>query len=112
MRKIAPLFPLILVFGIGPLALWGPVYRVTAEPDISRRKAFLLGLAYWLYSYLMVISVWRAALRLARSRSDWVKTARVYRNPHPGTTPSPQLVRSAAGSSAPAFPQHTFEGDS
>ncbi|MEO6020992.1 MAG: glycosyltransferase family 2 protein [Knoellia sp.] len=106
------LIPLILVFGIGPLALWGPVYRVTAEPDISRRKAFLLGLAYWLYSYLMVISVWRAALRLARSRSDWVKTARVYRNPHPGTTPSPQLVRSAAGSSAPAFPQHTFEGDS
>lgn len=107
------LIPLILVFGIGPLALWGPVYRVTAEPDVSRGKAFLLGLAYWLYSYLMVISVWRAAIRLARSRTDWVKTPRVYRKPHAGTAASPQLVRAAhRSSSEPAVPQHNHGGDS
>ncbi|MFK5635904.1 MULTISPECIES: glycosyltransferase [unclassified Ornithinimicrobium] len=82
------LIPLILVFGIGPLALWGPVYRLKAEPGTGRVQALLLGLAYWLYSYLMIISVWRALVRMARSRSDWVKTARVYQGFRAGTLPS------------------------
>lgn len=72
------LIPLVLAFGIAPLALWGPVYRIWAEPGLTRGRGVLLGIAYWLYSYLMILSVWRAAFRLARSRSDWVKTERVY----------------------------------
>lgn len=107
------MIPLILVFGIGPLALWGPVYRITAESGVGRGRAVVLGFAYWLYSYLMVVSVWRAAFRLARSKSDWVKTARVYKKLDSGETSSRSLVRSTTRSpSAPAFSQHTFEGDS
>lgn len=82
------LIPLIVAFGIAPLALWGPVYRIKAEPTTSKRTAVLLGLAYWLYSYLMIISVWRAAFRLLRSRSDWVKTDRIYTDNTPGTLPT------------------------
>lgn len=100
------LIPLILMFGIGPLALWGPVYRITAEPGIGRGRALLLGLAYWLYSYLMIVSVWRAAVRLARSRSDWVKTDRVYQELKAGTASSQPLVGSAHGPLATSAVAH------
>lgn len=106
------LIPLIVMFGIGPLALWGPVYRVTAEPETSRGRALLLGLAYWLYSYLMIVSVWRAAVRLARSRSDWVKTARVYQELETGTALRPPLVGSATRSHpTPAVAHPTPKGE-
>lgn len=101
------LVPLVVVFGIGPLALWGPVYRLTAEPGVGRGRAVLLGLAYWLYSYLMIIAVWRAAARLARRRTDWVKTARVYRDlagryATPGRrSPSRPLLTTSTTSSTP-----------
>lgn len=71
------LVPLILVFGVGPLMLWGFVYRSRCEPDLSRRRALLLGLAYWGYSYLMLASVWRGFWRVLRARNSWAKTARV-----------------------------------
>lgn len=85
------LIPLIVAFGIAPLALWGPVYRIKAEPGTGKGGAVLLGLAYWLYSYLMIISVWRAAFRLLRSRSDWVKTDRIYTDLHPESIPTPSM---------------------
>lgn len=87
------LIPLVVVFGIGPLALWGPVYRIMAEPSTGRARAVLLGLAYWLYSYLMIVSVWRAAVRLARRERTWVKTARVFRerSPRHARTQHPSL---------------------
>ncbi|USQ76070.1 glycosyltransferase family 2 protein [Ornithinimicrobium cryptoxanthini] len=81
------LIPLIIVFGIGPLAVWGLVYRIKAEPGTGRGRALLLGLAYWIYSYLMIVSVWRAAFRIARSKSDWVKTDRVYQGLAKGSAP-------------------------
>lgn len=73
--------PLTLMFGIGPLALWGPVYRVKAEFGLSRRRALLLGLGYWIYTYLMIAAVWKAAVRIALSKRDWAKTHRVYTDP-------------------------------
>jgi cellulose synthase/poly-beta-1,6-N-acetylglucosamine synthase-like glycosyltransferase len=70
------LAPLVAVFGVAPLAVWGVIYRLRCEP-ISRRRAVGLGLAYWAYTYLMIASVWRAFFRLLFGRSAWAKTQRV-----------------------------------
>lgn len=71
------LVPLALCFGVTPLVLWGFVYRSRCEPTLSRWEALGLGLAYWGYTYLMLLSVWSAFWRLVRARDGWVKTARV-----------------------------------
>lgn len=71
------LIPLVALFGLGPLVVWGLVYRLRCEPQLSRRAAVGLGLAYWLYTYLMLASVWRGFYRVLRSRDGWVKTSRV-----------------------------------
>lgn len=75
------LVPLILVFGLGPLVLWGFVYRSRCEPALSRWAALGLGLAYWLYAYLMLASVWTGLFRILRSNHSWAKTARVGGDP-------------------------------
>lgn len=71
------LVPLVAVFGLGPLVLWGFVYRARCEPGISRRAALGLGLAYWVYTYLMLAAVWTGFARLLRARNGWAKTDRV-----------------------------------
>ncbi len=82
------LVPLALCFGVTPLVLWGFVYRSRCEPTLSRWQALGLGLAYWGYTYLMLLAVWSAFWRLVRSRDGWVKTARVL------DTSAPVAVRS------------------
>lgn len=67
---------LFLVFGMGPLVVWGPVYRSRVDPSISRRAALLLGLTNALYLYINHIAVWTAFYRILRARSDWTKTER------------------------------------
>ncbi len=71
------LIPLFVLFGLGPLAMWGPVYRRTAACEISRRHAFGLGLANWPYSYIHHVSTWWAFGRVLRARNDWKKTERL-----------------------------------
>lgn len=68
--------PLFVLFGLGPLAVWGPVYRATASPGTSRLRALALGLAAWPYSYVHHVATWWAFTRVLRSRHDWKKTAR------------------------------------
>lgn len=75
------LIPLVVVFGLGPLAVWGLVYRLRCEPGMSRRAALGLGIAYWAYTYLMLLAVWSGFLRVLRSRHGWAKTERVLRPP-------------------------------
>jgi 1,2-diacylglycerol 3-beta-glucosyltransferase len=83
------LVPLIVLFGVGPFILWGPLYRARCERRLSRRAAIGLGLCHWVYSYLQCVAAWLAFLRLIRSRSDWQKTSRitglVKEGPAPGT---------------------------
>jgi 1,2-diacylglycerol 3-beta-glucosyltransferase len=71
------LIPLFLLFGLGPLILWGPIYRRTAARDLSLRQAALLGLVNWPYSYIHHVSTWWAFGRMLRSRHDWKKTERL-----------------------------------
>lgn len=69
--------PLFLLFGLAPLAVWGLIYRARIQPGTTRRRAWALGLANWVYSYMHYVAVWWALIRMMRSRSDWKKTAHV-----------------------------------
>ncbi|MFF0155395.1 glycosyltransferase [Micromonospora sp. NPDC005203] len=91
--------PLVLVFGIGPFALWGIVYRSRCEPQLSVTKALLLGVCHWLYSYAQSLAVWLAFARMVTARTDWQKTARAA---DPPTPPTP--VRAIGRVSVPAQP--------
>jgi 1,2-diacylglycerol 3-beta-glucosyltransferase len=71
------LIPLFLLFGIGPLVIWGPIYRRTIARDISLRHAALLGFLNWPYIYIHHASTIWAVSRMARSRHDWMKTERL-----------------------------------
>jgi cellulose synthase/poly-beta-1,6-N-acetylglucosamine synthase-like glycosyltransferase len=68
--------PLFLFFGLGPLVLWGPVYRAAVDRSLTRRRALLLGLAHWPYIYIHHAATWVALGRVVRARHDWVKTDR------------------------------------
>ncbi|TDB88919.1 glycosyltransferase, partial [Micromonospora fluostatini] len=68
--------PLVVLFGVGPFAVWGLVYRSRCEPHLSVPAALGLGIGHWLYSYVQSVAVWVAFGRLLVSRSEWQKTAR------------------------------------
>lgn len=72
---------LAVLFGIGPVALWGPVYRRVCEPGTTRRRALGLGLLHWIYTYVLLVAVWRAFARVLRAERGWVKTSRVLDAP-------------------------------
>lgn len=103
------LFPLITVFGIVPIAIWGVIYRLRCEPNLTRRRALVLGIAYWLYTYLMVAAVWRAAYRLIRSRNGWVKTRRISAGPLPSQQQPGDLRLPAAPESVSTMAGFTEE---
>ncbi len=71
------LLPLFVLFGLGPLVVWGPVYRTTRARGLSRTRAMALGVANWPYSYVHHVATWWAFIRILRSRHDWKKTERV-----------------------------------
>jgi 1,2-diacylglycerol 3-beta-glucosyltransferase len=98
------LLPLLAAFGVAPLAVWGLVYRQRCEPTMSLAKAVALGLAYWLYTYLMVAAVWCAFARLVRSENRWVKTARVLQDQTHNQIPLPSLTTSGSAPRAPGSP--------
>ena len=81
--------PLLLLTGIGPFAIWGPLYRARAEHEITRRRAVWLGMANWAYSNLHHAAVWWAFARVVWARDDWKKTDRVALEPaRPAPVPS------------------------
>jgi len=83
---------LFLLFGMGPLVVWGPVYRLRVNRRTSRKRALMLGLANAVYLYVNHIAVWSALWRIVRSRNDWAKTDR-----NRPTSPIPSAsVRSVA----------------
>ncbi|WP_434740500.1 glycosyltransferase [Micromonospora sp. SH-82] len=70
------LLPLVALFGVGPFAVWGLVYRNRCEPHLSVTAALGLGVGHWLYSYVQSVAVWIALGRMLTARSEWHKTAR------------------------------------
>jgi len=86
------LIPLFVLFGLGPLTVWGPLYRRSVDRGISRRTAWLIGLANWPYSYVHHLATWWAFIRVAQARHDWKKTARAARQVTALTHPALRLV--------------------
>lgn len=78
------LLALVAVFGIGPFAIWGPVYKLRCEPQISWQRAVLYGFGMWIYVYYMYVCVFRAFLRVLRGKNTWSKTRRNAENPVSG----------------------------
>jgi hypothetical protein len=70
------LLALVVVFGVVPFAMWGPIYRIKCEPQVARWRSVLWGLGMCLYVYYLYLSVSRAFARLALRRSGWAKTRR------------------------------------
>lgn len=66
-----------LVLGVIPLVIWGPIYRATADRDVSRWQAFAFGVAHWPYTLIAIAAAWRALFRVIASRVDWAKTERL-----------------------------------
>ncbi|ANF32331.1 hypothetical protein A0130_12190 [Leifsonia xyli] len=67
---------LIVVFGIGPFAMWGYVYKVRCEPAISWPRATQIGLGVWMWQAYVMFSVFSACWRLIRKKNGWAKTRR------------------------------------
>jgi 1,2-diacylglycerol 3-beta-glucosyltransferase len=64
------------IIGLGEFAIWGILYRLRSEPDISLLKAVGWGLSYVFYIYLVYLVVWKAVFQLLRRRNGWAKTMR------------------------------------
>lgn len=69
-----PLALITLLFGLAPFILWGPIYRMVAEPGLSRLKAWGLGFANVCYVYYTYITTLRALGRVVSGRRNWAKT--------------------------------------
>lgn len=98
-------FPMFAIFGIGPLFIWGPIYRRRIAPELSIWRAIGLGLANWPYIFIHHCAAWWAFVRTLRSQTDWKKTERFGIEPaFEEFTPGPQPVPLAAVAtrSAPA----------
>ncbi|SDP59331.1 Glycosyltransferase, catalytic subunit of cellulose synthase and poly-beta-1,6-N-acetylglucosamine synthase [Pedococcus dokdonensis] len=63
------IIPLAVLFGFLPLAIWALAYKLRCEPDTSWRRTLALAVGYWLYTYLMLLSVWSGLFRLVRGRT-------------------------------------------
>ena len=78
------IIPLLVIFGVGPLAVWGPVYRSSTDRTMGLGRSLAIGLANWPYTIVHFTATWWAFIRVLRDRQDWKKTER--------TAPRPVLV--------------------
>lgn len=67
---------LIVIFSGLPFVIWGPIYRMRCEPQLSFLHALWLGVALWIYNYYLWVVLPRAFYRLIARRSGWLKTRR------------------------------------
>ncbi|MGO4298901.1 glycosyltransferase [Leifsonia sp. RAF41] len=74
-----------LVFGIGPFMIWGPIYKIRCEPDISWPHALWIGVSVWLFQFYVMVSIFKACFRIIRRRNGWAKTRRNADVPAAGT---------------------------
>lgn len=67
---------LFLLFGIGPFAVWGPLYVRRCEPSKSMGRGLLYGVGMWLYVFYTYATTTRAFARVVLRRRGWAKTRR------------------------------------
>jgi len=66
---------LLVLLGLAPLAIWGPLYA-RSEPGIPLWRSVGYGVLYAMYVLLFYVSSWRAFFRIVRGRDTWLKTRR------------------------------------
>ena len=105
------IIPLLILFGIGPLAVWGPVYRSCTDRRIGRARSLAIGLANWPYTTIHYLATWWAFSRVVRSRHDWKKTERAAPLPVPlATFVAPVIPPVAPARLVAAAPSHLVVG--
>lgn len=75
-ENLVTVVALLVVFGIGPFAIWGYVYKLRCEPGISWARATAIGLCIWVWVTYVLIALFKAAWRLAQNKNGWAKTRR------------------------------------
>jgi cellulose synthase/poly-beta-1,6-N-acetylglucosamine synthase-like glycosyltransferase len=70
------IFPLIVLTGIVPFAMWPFFYRRRATTGVSILTTVAWGVGYWLYMYQSYVCVLRAFTRLITGKNGWAKTRR------------------------------------
>jgi cellulose synthase/poly-beta-1,6-N-acetylglucosamine synthase-like glycosyltransferase len=88
-------FALVLLLGITPFGIWGPIYRKKCEPGEPWWKGLVWGIGLWIYVYYMYLAAIRAGARLLLGRTGWVKT---QRNAEPLRGPRTRKAMSDVGS--------------
>jgi hypothetical protein len=98
------IIPLFIMFGIGPLMIWGPIYRRTVARDLRFRDGAYLGFLNWPYIYVHHASTIWALGRMLRSRHDWQKTERadIRRRKPIRPTPETAIRATVQAATAPA----------
>ncbi|WP_223227675.1 hypothetical protein [Leifsonia xyli] len=67
---------LVLVVGIAPFAIWGPIYRRLAAPERSVASGVWWGVLVYFYNLYIMITTPRAFYRAVRGKQGWAKTRR------------------------------------
>lgn len=80
------LLALTLVFGVGPFAIWGFIYKIRCEPATSWLHAAGIGIGMWLYQVYVIASISKALTRIIRGNNGWAKTRRNADAPMVGST--------------------------
>jgi 1,2-diacylglycerol 3-beta-glucosyltransferase len=70
----------MLLVGIVPFAIWGPIYRAECEPRLGHAAAVGLGLLVFVYTSYVIITTPRAMIRAWRGQTNWSKTRRNAEN--------------------------------
>ena len=98
------IIPLFLLFGLGPLMVWGPIYRRTFARNLRFREGAFLGFLNWPYIYVHHASTIWAFSRMLRSRHDWKKTERSDIRRRKPIRPTPETATPALAQAAAPVP--------
>lgn len=70
----------LILLGLVPFAMWGPIYRKECEPGMSFAASIALGGLVFIYTLYVMITTPRAMVRSARRKTSWSKTRRNAEN--------------------------------
>jgi 1,2-diacylglycerol 3-beta-glucosyltransferase len=89
-NNIGTVLAVLLLFGVAPFVVWGPIYRKRYAPAHSWWRGLQWGTANWLYTAYIPISSLRAVYRFATGKSTWAKTKR---NAEGGAVPHSDTIQ-------------------
>ncbi len=64
----------VLLLSVALFAVWGPIYKLKAEPSLTWRRSLWYGLGVWVYSSYMYFCLPIAFWRVLTRQNSWLKT--------------------------------------